>query len=127
MAAVNVAKRIHSVIPPGMELNDRAYATTDIKAGEPVVIVSTAPASKVYEYSVAKSTGTDFNGFALVDVKEGGLAEITMVNELDGFSGLTPGAALTVVDGKIDDTAPAAGQFVKIRALTTTRIRVMCN
>ena len=47
MAAVNVAKRIHSVIPPyGVE---RPGVCDDRHQGrEPVVIVSTAPASKVY-------------------------------------------------------------------------------
>lgn len=123
MAAIVKANRIASVIPPGMELNDRAYSEDDIEAGDPIVISATAPPSMVYDHAVKKATGTEAHGIALVSSNEGGLAEYTTQNELDGFSGLTPGAGLTIVGGVIDDTAPAAGA-ARIRAVTTTRIRV---
>lgn len=125
MAAIQKAKRIHSVIPPGMEVNDRAFAGSDIESGDPIVISADAPPSLVYEYAVEKATGSECHGFALVTVGETGLAEYTTQNEMDGYTGLTPGAPLYVVDGELDDAEPADGGTIVARCLTTTRIRVL--
>ena len=123
MAAVTKANRIASVIPPGMEVNDRAYALDDLVAGDLIVISSTAPNSAVYESAVEKATGTEYHGVSLVDCNAGGLAEYTTQNELDGYSGLTPGQPLSVAGGEFDTTAPTGA--VTARAVTTTRIRVL--
>lgn len=125
MAAIQKAGRIQSVIPPGMEVNDRAWAATDIESGDPIVIVDESPPSAVYEYAVAKADGEEAHGFALVTVKQGGLAEYATQNEFDGYTGLTPGAPLYIVDGELDDTEPTDGGEVVGRCLTTSRIRVL--
>lgn len=125
MAAITKANRIASVIPPGMEVNDRAYAEVDLVAGDLILISPTAPPSQVYEHAVIKASGSDAHGVALVDCNAGGLAEYTLCNELDGYSGLTPGQPLSIASGQFDSIAPAAGVTVKARAVTTTRIRVL--
>src|SRR5688572_24040859 len=110
------------VTPPGMEVVDRGYATQDIKRGDPVVISGAAP-SRLYDFSVANATTTDAIGIAIKTVKAGGLCEIATQGELDGYSGMTPNARLSVVSGKLDTTAPVAGQPYFIRAINSTRIR----
>lgn len=122
MAAVTRLKRIQAVIPPGMEVNDRAEAEEDLVSGDLIIISPDPPSSAVYEHAVRKATGTEFHGVALVKVNAGGLAEYTTCNELDGYTGLTPGQPLSVVGGEFDTTAPTGA--VRARAITTTRIRV---
>lgn len=109
--------------PPGYELNDAGYASTALAVGDPVVITAAAPPSRKWEQVIAKATGTAANGIALKDVAVGGTAEYGVVGEMDGFSGLTRGAGLTIVAGAIDNTAPAVGVVPQVRAVTASRIR----
>lgn len=125
MAAIQVAAngRVAPVAPPGMEVTDRGYAEEDLKAGDLIVISSDAPPSVVDEFAVKKADGTEAHGICLVDCNQGGLAEFSTQNELDGYTGLTPGAGLTVIDGALDDDL-ATGDVVA-RCVTTSRIRVL--
>ena len=122
MAAVARVRPI-LVSPPGMEVVDRGYALDDVLAGDPVIISATAAPSREYDCAIEKATGTTVHGFALKDTKAGGLCEFASQGELDGFTGLTPGAALTVVAGAIDNTAPGAGVTPTIRVVNASRIR----
>lgn len=124
MAAITKAD-VAYVTPPGMEVGDRGYALTDMEPGDPVVIASSAAPSRQYDCSISKATGTEVHGFAIKSKKAGGLCEFVTQGEFDGYTGLTPGAALTVVDGAIDDTAPAAGVTPSIRVVNASRIRVL--
>lgn len=124
MAAIQVAAngRIAPVAPPGMEVTDRGYAEEDLKAGDLIVISPDAPPSPVDEFAVRKATGDEAHGICLVDCNEGGLAEFSTQNEMDGYTGLTPGDGLSVVDGMLD--TDATGDIVA-RCVTTSRIRVL--
>lgn len=125
MAAVQREDVIH-VTPPGQEVTDRGYATTAIKRGDPVKIVGNGPTVQ-WDYSVAALAAGDPDseciGFSLKDTSVGGTAEFASQGEMDGFVGLTPNALLTIVAGKIDDTAPTEAAFPRIRAVNSTRIR----
>ncbi len=109
------------VSPPGIEWVDIGYATQSIKKGDPVIISGVAPNQK-YPCSIANATGTVANGICLKTVLAGGTCEYAKVGEMDGYIGLTTGAYLTIVAGKIDTTAPAAGIAQTIVAVTPTRI-----
>lgn len=111
------------VAPPGMEVIDKGYALDAIRAGDPIIIDPTAAPSRAYDCAVRKATGTVAHGLALKPVSAGGTCEFAMQGEMDGFAGLTPGAALTVVAGALDNTAPAAGATAQIRVVNASRIR----
>ena len=123
MAAITkVAPKL--VSPVGYENVFYAYASEALKAGDAVVITSaTAPGG--FECVVEEASAAVAHGIALKNVGAGGRAEIAWRGEMDGFSGLTPGAALSIASGAIDDTAPDATQVgaAAIRAVTATRIR----
>lgn len=112
-----------SVSPPGYEFNDYGYASVDIAVGDPVIITAAVPPSRKWEQVVAKATGAAASGIALKSIKAGGTAEYGVVGEMDGFTGLTRGAGLTIVGGNLDNTAPAVGVATQIRAVTASRIR----
>lgn len=106
----------------GNEFNDAGYAAVAFTAGDPVIITGAAPPSRKWDATIGAAT-TEAHGVALKDCAVGGTVEYGIVGEMDGFSGLTPGAPLTVVGGSIDTTAPGAGVAVRIRAVTPSRIR----
>lgn len=122
MAAIQKVAPIY-VSPPGYEVIDRGFARETIEAGDPIIIDSVPYKDRTYDCAVRKATGTEAHGIALKNVTAGGTCEFALQAEMDGFTGLTPGAALTIVGGAIDDTAPAAGVSTQIRAVNTTRIR----
>lgn len=123
------------VSPPGMEGIDRGFATEAIVRGDPVVISGAAP-SRLYDCSVSKATGNEAHGIAIKDKQTGGLCEFAFFGEIDGFSGLTPGAPLSVVAGNLDTDPPvitgttATGgasshqPYAQLRAVNASRIRV---
>jgi hypothetical protein len=122
MAAVTRVKA-RPCSPAGYEVNDKGVAVEAWVAGD----LLTNGASG---WSKA-ATGTKIaHGIGLQDAYAGqGNCSIGIQGEMDGFSGLTPGAALypsASVAGGIDTTAAeiATGVAVpQIRAATATRIR----
>ena len=125
MAAVTIGT-LRPVTPPGYETNDRGQAAVDITKGQLLVQTATAPGSG-YEvvWDKAPTTNTDPAGIALMDCKAGGTVSVGIRGEMDGFTGLTPGAFLypsASVAGGIDTSKPT-GAVERIRAATTTRIR----
>lgn len=111
------------VSPPGEYGSDKGYCNDDVEAGQPVVITSATPPNVLWEQVVEPATGTTANGIALKDCNEGGTVEYAFFGEVDGYTGLTPGAGLTFVDGEIDDTPPGAGVTRQMVAVTPSRIR----
>lgn len=122
MAAIQKVAPVF-VSPAGYEVVDRGFAREDIEVGDPIVIDSTPYKDRTHDCAVVRATGTEAHGIALKTTRAGGTCEFAMHAEMDGFTGLTPGAGLTIVDGNIDDTAPAEGTAAQIRAVNTTRIR----
>lgn len=120
MAAIQKVAPIF-VSPAGYEVIDRGFARDTIAAGDPVVIDSVPYKDRTYDCAVLKATGTEAHGIALKNVNAGGTCEFAIHAEMDGFTGLTPGAPLSIVGGAIDDTAPTGA--VQIRAVNATRIR----
>lgn len=109
------------VAPPGMEVIDSGYAVEAINAGDPIVIDSAPIVDRRFTCAVKKATGTEAHGICLKTVGAGGHAEFACQGEMDGYVGLTPGAALSIVGGAIDTTAPSGN--AQIRAVNPTRIR----
>lgn len=122
MAAIQKVAPVF-VSPAGYEVVDRGFAREAIEVGDPVVIDSVPYKDRTHDCAVRKATGTEAHGIALKNTGAGGTCEFAMHAEMDGFTGLTPGAGLTIVAGAIDDTAPAEGAPTLIRAVNTTRIR----
>lgn len=120
MATIQKVRPIF-VSPAGYEVIDRGFAREAIEAGDPILIDSTPYKDRTYDCAVVKATGTEAHGIALKDTGAGGTCEFAMQAEMDGFTGLTPGAGLSIVGGAIDDTAPTGA--AQIRAVNTTRIR----
>ena len=125
MAAVTyTAANIALCSPVGYEAVQHGYAGDDFTAGDLVIISGTPPSTR-WDCAFEAASAAIAHGIVLKDVSEGGTAEVAYVGEMDGFSGLTPGAGLTVASGVIDDTAVANTQVgaAVIRAVSATRIR----
>lgn len=127
MAAVTRTNRLRSATRVGYEVNDKGQAKVDLARGDLVIISPDTP-GRGYEtvYDKAPITGvTEAHGICLMPGRAGGLVEIGLHGEMDGFSGLTPGTPLypsTLTAGGIDTTAVSGGS-VRIRAVTPTLIR----
>lgn len=123
MAAITkVAPKL--VSPVGYENVFYAYASAALEPGD-LAIITSADAPGGFDCVVAKASAAVAHGVVLKKVGIGGKAEIAWRGEMDGFSGLTPGASLSVASGAIDSTAPDDTQVgaAAIRAVTPTRIR----
>ena len=123
MAAITKVEPI-LVSPVGYENVFYAYASEALERGDLVVITSATPPGG-FENVVEEADAAVAHGIVLKDCGLGGKAEIAWRGEMDGYSGLTPGAPLSVASGVIDDAAPDATQVgaAAIRAVTPTRIR----
>lgn len=112
-------------------------AAADLDVGDPVVIDSDAVADPRYPCTYEAAASQSFvHGVVIKAGKAGGPVEVLLTGELDGYAGLTPGAPLSVVDGAIDDTAPAVeytdsgtdtvtvNPTPQLYAISATRIRV---
>lgn len=110
--------------PTGYENVQHGYASANFNAGALVIMSGTPPSSR-WDVSFAAATAAVAHGVVLKKVTAGGTAEVAWRGEMDGFSGLTPGAPLSVATGVLDDTAPTAAQVgtSTIRAVTPSRIR----
>lgn len=98
-----------------------AYNTVALVAGDPVVLTGAMPDTR-WEYRCTKAAAqADIHGVALKAANAGEGCDICLTGEIDGFSGLTNGASLTVVGGNLDTTASteAHPQFI---ATSDTRI-----
>ncbi len=126
MAAVTKGT-LRNATRTGYEVNDKGQAKGAIARGDLVVLATDTPA-RGFEvvYTKAPITGiTEAHGIAIKDAVDGGLVEVGIQGEIDGFAGLTQGAPLypsTATAGGIDTTA-IANATVRIRAVTTTLIR----
>lgn len=118
MAAVTRNKAIF-VSPPGYEVNDAGTLTEDVTAGDLLTNGATG-------WSKAAAGVAEAHGIALTDGYSGQANfDIGIHGEMDGFSGMTPGASLYpsgAVAGGLDTTQPA-GAVTRVRASTDTRIR----
>ena len=123
MAAITVGTPV-LVSPVGYENVQHGYASAAFDAGDLVIISGTPPSAR-WDVSYAAASAAVAHGIVLKDVEAGGTAEVAYRGEMEGYSGLTPGAGLTVASGVIDDTAVANTQVgaAVIRAVTATRIR----
>lgn len=107
------------VSPTGEARIRRGQATADITAGQAVAIDG-SPSSARFETALGLAEDeTTAIGLALKNATEGELIDVLIDGEMGGFSGLTPGALLSVVDGDLDSTAPTgATRFVAWNATT---------
>lgn len=137
MAAITKVDPI-LVSPVGYESAQHGYATEDLNAGE-LVVVAGAPPDARWDISYEEADGADAIGIVLKSCKAGGTVDVAYEGEMDGFSGLTAGNLLSIVNGAIDSAAPThavtgteTGGDVTgtatllpytIRAVTETRIR----
>ena len=114
-----------TLVPARKNLAKKGKASGAILRGDPVVLDSAAAVDARYDCNVKKATAeTTIHGIALKDAPAGGLCEFLTEGEMEGYSGLTVGAPLSVAAGAIDSTAPAAGVYPQLIALTATRIWV---
>jgi hypothetical protein len=133
MAAVTRVKA-RPVSPPGYEVNDKGQAAAAIVAGDLLIITNATPGNGFERvWDKATTTTDNAHGIALMDAKAGAIVSVGIQGEMDGFSGLTPGAPLypsTAVAGGLDTTAPdfvattpAVPAIPNVRAVTASRIR----
>lgn len=125
MAAITVVDPVPVLVDPYSVKLGKASA--NIAKGRPVVLDSAAAADPRYpggSYKAAVAE-TTVHGITLKAAVAGQEIEVLAgQGEFEGFSGLTPGAGLTVAAGVLDSTAPAAGVDAQFIALTATRIWV---
>lgn len=126
MAAVTKGT-LRPVTPVGYEVVDTGEAKTALAVGDLVSITSDTPANgnpKVW--AKAAITGiTEAMGIVLTAAVAGGPVTVGICGEMDGYSGLTPGAALypsTATAGETD-TSAINGATVRMRAVSATRVR----
>jgi hypothetical protein len=119
MAAVTRSKA-RPCTPVGYEVVDKGTLTEDVTAGDLLTLGASGWAK------AATSGITEAMGIALQNGYSGQAGfSVGIQGEMDGFSGMTPGAALypsTGTAGGLDTTA-IAGATVRIRAVTASRIR----
>ena len=97
----------------------------DVSRGDPLVLDSAAAVDVRFAANYKKATAeTTIHGVALKDAKAGGLVEVLTEGEVEGYSGLTPGAPLSVAAGAIDGVAPSGTNPIQLIALTATRVWV---
>lgn len=121
MAAVT-APNVHPVLVESAKIGK---AAADLLRGKPVVIDSAATVDPRYPTTYkAADDETRVHGFVLYDAKAGNEVEVMCFGEFEGFTGMTPGAELTVVNGAIDATAPAEGIPSQLTAISATRLWV---
>lgn len=124
MAAITVVKA-RACSPPGYEVNDTCELADDVTAGDLLVLSGTVSGG-LPVMEKAPTTALEPDGIALQDGYDGQRGfSYGIQGEMDGFSGLTPGALLYpsgTTAGVIDDTKPT-GAANRIKAVTTTRIR----
>lgn len=114
----------HFVSPPGHEVTDKCELSEDVSAGD--LLAYTGAMSAGQPVMQKCPTGDEPDGIALKDGKSGKRGfDVGIVGEMDGFSGLSPGADLyasTTTPGDIDD-ASGSGTAAPIKAVRKTRIR----
>ncbi len=125
MAAVTRVKA-KPCAPVGYEVNDTCVLTEAVTAGDLLKYTGTAT-NGVSNMSKAPITGiVEADGIALMDGYAGQQGfSVGIQGEMDGFSGMTPGAPLypsTATAGGLD-TTPIASAPVRIRAIRAGRIR----
>lgn len=99
-----------------------ARAMVDVSPGDPVDITSDAVDTR-FDFAVSlAATAEAVPAVAIHGAVANTQVDVLIRGELDGFAGLTPGAYLTVVDGALDDTPPAAGVTGQFLVMTPTRI-----
>lgn len=126
MAAITAVDPI-LVSPVGYESAQHGYAGDDFEAGDLVIISGSAPDAR-WDCNYEPASGATAHGIVLRDCAEGGTVDVAYEGEMDGFSGLTAGAPLSVVSGAIDSAAPTQADTdpaitYTIRAVSATRIR----
>jgi hypothetical protein len=123
MAAINRVKA-RPASPGGYEVNDSGTYTEAVVAGDQLIINGVS-ANGQKTWGKAGLAVKEGHGIALLDGYLGGVADVGIQGEMDGYSGLTPGQDLypsTATAGGIDTTAVAAAT-VRVRAVSDTRIR----
>lgn len=113
------------VTPAGEARIRRGEAAVDIAAGQAVALDG-APSSARFEarYGLAADE-TAAIGLALKSVKAGGVVDVLIDGEMGGFADLTAGDPLSVVNGVLNDTAPAGASLRTIVAYNATTVIVM--
>jgi hypothetical protein len=116
MAAV-VRTKARPCAPAGYEVNDKGSVTEAVVAGD---LLKNGAGG----WSKLAAGATEADGIALQDYYAGqGNCSIGIQGEMDGFSGLVPGAPLypsAAVAGGLDTTAAGV---IRVKAATATRIR----
>jgi hypothetical protein len=118
MAAVTRVKG-RPCTPVGYEVVDKGKLTEDVSAGELLTLGTTGWRKAVAGTAEAHGIALQ-NGYA----GQSGFS-VGVQGEMDGFSGMTPGAALfpsATVAGGLDTTQPG-GAVTRVRAVTATRVR----
>lgn len=131
--AVITRVKARSVSPPGYEVNDKGQAKVALVAGDLLIMTADTPsAGHERVWDKAETGTTEAHGIALMDCAAGRTADVGIMGEMDGWSGMVPGTALYpsgTTAAALDDTArtiattPAVPLPVRIRAVTPTRIR----
>lgn len=130
MAAVTVVE-LHPTLISGYEVNVKGMAVTDLAVGQLLVRDSATTPSRGNKNSwkLAPAGTVQAQGIVLKPCKAGKTVSVGLQGEMEGFSGLTPGAGLfpsASVAGGIDTTATLAGTGVNqkpdIRADSATGI-----
>jgi hypothetical protein len=122
MAAITRVAPLH-VSPPAYEVIDRGRATEAIAVSDQIVIAGNSGSEQ--RVSKCAAGAIECHGIALNSATAEGLVEYGVQGEMDGFSGLTPGAPLypsASTAGVIDTTATAT-PIARVRAILPTRIR----
>lgn len=124
------------VSPKGYEEIVRGIATVDLGVADPVVIDASVTPDARYDCAIKKAASEAFfHGVVAKDAKAGQVVEVILQGEMDGFSGMTPGAPIYAEAGALGTTAPvyytsATTPVVNVPAppqvfaISATRIRI---
>lgn len=120
MAAVTRGDRAKPIIVPGYEVVDVGVCAEAWETGDQLV-------NSAAGWVLAPDDALEAHGMAMKPAYVGQRGcDILMQGEMAGFEGLTPGDPLypsATVPGGLDTTAPV-GAVARVRARTTTSVRV---
>jgi hypothetical protein len=124
--ALVAESKVRNVTPVAYEFNIRARLSEDISGAGTQLVYTGVITDGVPVMSKAPTTGiTEADGISLEKGSAGDVIDVGISGELDGFTGMTPGAKLypsTTSAGRLDTTA-IANAVVRVKAHSATRIR----
>lgn len=113
------------VTPTGEARIRRGEAGAAVAAGQAVALSGTPSSARFEARYILATSETTAVGIALKTAAAGEVVDVLIDGEMGGYTGLTAGAQLSVVNGVLNTTAPAGASLRTIVAYNATTVIVL--